>query len=191
MKMTKICSVMAFSLAMTLSTVTLADEHVDKVIKLTLSAVGSGNNVGMVTVINDDFGPDVFTLTVRNMPENTRIAVLLTESQTFSLLPVQLLGEFTTNDRGRGTLTVITEVVGAFDSANQTLEDEFGVALTFGAGVLTGSVLGNIQGSANTTPLDWVRAYAIPDDGTGFNVFGGADDVPGGAPLFSSDQPLP
>ncbi len=43
-------------------------------------------------------------------------------------VPVQYLGEFTTNHRGRGRLHLRTESIHAFVAANQARENDLGIA---------------------------------------------------------------
>ncbi len=128
-------------------------------------------------------------LFIRNLPPHARVTVFLTRHQDPSKLPAQFIGEFTANEDGRGRLFLNAEIVDAFASANQTLEDAFGEADVFGAGNLPVPFFG----TANTIPLNWLRGYFAGEiDGIPpHNVFGPDENTPGGAIAFISDPPLP
>jgi len=152
---------------------------------------GSGVSCGKVNITDNRVGPDamIVKITERNcLPSFTKITVLLTQSPTLGSLPAQFVGEFTTDSRGLANYSVVTEVVDAFASANQSFENELGVADIFAAGAR-----GN---GANTIPLDWVRMY-IGDGDQGFidavggSVFGHADTVLGGALNLTTAAAIP
>ncbi len=148
-----------------------------------------GGATGQVLVVNNAEGPDQLNLSIDGLPPDERITIFLTRHQDPSKLPAQFIGEFTTNARGHGTLSLRAEIGDAFASANQELEDEFGEADVFGAGTLPVPR----GGTANTIPLNWFRGYFVDQiDGIPpHNVFGPNEDTAGGAIAFISDPALP
>lgn len=139
-----------------------------------------GNPTGEVLIIDNPNAPDNFHLSVRNLKPNFRYTVFLGQSQTLGALPVEFVGEFSTDTDGRGTFHAVTEVINAFASANQVLEDANGVADVLAAGALANG--------ANTIPLNWVRIYEA--SGT-ISVFGGSEREIGGPLGPVSDVALP
>ena len=87
-----------------------------------------------------------------------------------------------TDDFGEGELELRAEIVNAFASANQTLEDSFGEADVFGAGTI-------LDGTANTLPLNFFRGYFV--ELFPHNVFGPDENTLGGPPSFISGPALP
>lgn len=135
-----------------------------------------------VQVINRRQGPDSFRLLARGLKPRTRYTVFLTQSSTLGALPAQFIGEFRSNRFGNGELTLVTEIVNAFASSNQSLEDANGVADQFAAGALANG--------ANTIPLNFIRVYEAR--GTNVqSVFGGSDQEVGGGLVLASTRPLP
>lgn len=161
--------------------VATASASSDKLIGIKLQGGGvAADASGRIIVINNESGVDTLLMRVRGLNANTRYTLFITESDTLGALPAQFLGEFTTNRRGKAKLTLITEIGNAFASANQILEDDFGIADTMGAG--------GIANGANTIALNWLRVYLAEG---GFNVFGGSEDERGGGLVLTSEQPLP
>lgn len=142
---------------------------------------------GVIIVEDNPKGPDSLTLRVRGMQPNQRVVLLITEDQKPGGLPAQMLGEFTTNERGQGRLKLRTEIINAFASANQSQSDDQGIAesgQTPPAGLLVSA-----GGGANTIPLNYFRGYVV--DGQIDNVFGPDENTPGGSPVFESVVALP
>ncbi len=142
--------------------------------------------VGLVVIDEKRTGPDKLELRIDGLPANERITVFLTTHPGPGKLPAQFIGEFTTNKRGEGKLRLKAEIVSAFASANQDLEDDLGVADNSQAGRLPGPPF---FGTANTIPLNWFRGYFV--DIFPHNVFGPDENTPGGAIAFVSDPALP
>ena len=164
----------------------LPDEASNRRISVELIGIGPGEGAtGVVRIHEDPMGPDNLRLGISGLMPHARIAVFLTRHQTPGMLPAQFLGEFTTNSTGKGRLHLRAEIINAFASANQALEDALGEAAIMGAGDLA---IPN-GGSANTIPLNWIRGYFVglfPH-----NVFGSDEVTPGGPPAFISSIPLP
>lgn len=130
-------------------------------------------------------GPDKLELRIDGLPPNERITVFLSTHQGPGRLPAQFIGEFTTRNNGGGNLNLNAEIISAFASANQSLEDDFGEADTFRAGRLPIP----LGGTANTLPLNWFRGYFV--DISPHNVFGPDENTAGGAIAFTSTPALP
>ena len=179
--------VFAFMAAALLGSVPLAEAND----KIEIELVGFGPVVGpdvtgKVEIKNDPTEPDRLKLKIEGLPPNTRHTVFLTKHRLPSRLPAQFIGEFTTNRRGTGQLTVTAEIVNAFASANQAAEDANGEADVGGAGTVPAG-----GGTANTISLNWYRGYFV--DLMPHNVFGPDENTLGGPPSFISEvgQPLP
>lgn len=142
---------------------------------------------GFVKVWDHPDGPDRMILRVRGMDPNVRVVLLLTQDQKPGGLPAQMLGEFTTNAKGKGVLRIRTEVINAFASANVAQSDANGVAAS-GQNPPAG-LLVSAGGGANTIPLNFFRGYVV--DGAIDNVFGPDENTPGGSPVFESAVSLP
>jgi hypothetical protein len=158
------------------------DDEDDEEIIITLS--GNNGASGKVTIEVEEYGVDSFKLKAKDLAPNTRYSVFLTESPVPGALPAQFLGEFTSNSKGKGKFKAKTEIVNAFASANQSVEDDLGIA-----NMLPPPPAGAIGNGANTIALDWIRVYVIPP--AGGNVFGGSESEPGGALVLRSDEALP
>ncbi len=164
------------------------DSDTDTDIVITLFGIGPGAGAsGTVTIENNPNGPDELELEISGLPPNQQISVFLTENQDLGALPAQFIGEFTTDDDGDGELELDAEIVDAFASANQAVENALGVAPPSpppspGTRPFAG-------GTANTIPLNWFRGYFV----TIFphNVFGPNETTPGGAIAFLSVPALP
>ena len=156
---------------------TLNTAHANGIRLIRLS--GDNGASGTAIVVNKK-GPDDFLLVTYRLKAHTRYTVFLTENPKPGLLPAQFIGEFKTNRKGFGTLTLNAEIVQAFASANQSLADDKGVADVPGAGALANG--------ANTIALNWIRVYLA--DGGG-NVFGSSESKFGGGIALTSDKPLP
>ena len=162
------------------------DEHDDDVILIPLFGIGPGTGAKGLVVIEEKLrGPDKLELRIEGLPPKERVAVFLTRHADPGRLPAQFIGEFRTNEDGMGKLKLKAEIVSAFASANQTLEDASGVADDGAAGRLPIPLFG----SANTIPLNWFRGYFV--DIFPHNVFGIDETTAGGAPAFLSALPLP
>ena len=158
----------------------------DELIVIDLIGEGPGiQSFGRVIILDNPTGPDSLALRINNLPPNERISVFLTRHQAPGRLPAQFIGEFTTDDFGKGKLRLRAEIVDAFASANQTLEDNNGEADVAGAGDLPLP----FGGTANTISLNWFRGYFV--DLTPHNVFGSDESTPGGPPAFISEPELP
>jgi len=180
-------SILAFTFSVG-STVSYAsddeyDDEDEEEIIITLS--GNNGASGKVTIEVEEYGVDSFKLKANDLDPNTRYSVFLTESPVPGALPAQFLGEFTSNSKGKGKFKAKTEIVNAFASANQSVEDDYGIANILPPLPPAGA-LGN---DANTIALDWIRVYVIPP--AGGNVFGGSESEPGGALVLRSDEALP
>lgn len=155
-----------------------------EIVEVDLNGIGPGEGAyGEVEILSRENGPDSAVLTIRDLPPRSRISVFLTRFQEPGRLPAQFVGEFRTNKHGKGRLRLRTEIINAFASANQALEDENGEADVM-AGLLV-----EAGGTANTIPLNWFRGYFVPEDGG--NVFGTSEDVAGGPIAFISEPELP
>ncbi len=134
---------------------------------------------GTVQVIGNPRGPDLMILQARKLPPESRITVFLTQDQQPGGLPVQFIGEFTTDTRGRGRLVAIAEVVNAFASGNP-------LADTDQDGVVTGRGVSSPppDGTAVIHALNWFRGYVVPPPEEGGNVFGPDENTLGGPPVF-------
>lgn len=155
-----------------------------EVIRIPLQSINANvpNAVGLAHIVSHPNGPDTMVLQVDNLVANTIFTAFLTNSPTGGSLPVQFLGQFTTNNRGAGQIEVKTEIVNAYATANQTLENQFGIANILGAGV--------IARGANTIPLNFIRVYF----GNAANVptvFGTSERAPGGFFVLASTVALP
>lgn len=156
----------------------------DRLIRVRLVAQDGSNASAGVTVIEDKRGPDQFRFRARNLKPQTRYTVFMAQSSTVGALPVQFIGEFTTNKKGQGQLNLTTEIIDAFASANQTLENNLGIADTPGAGALSNG--------ANTIPLNFIRVYVgVASPGGLQSVFGTSEKKPGGGLVMSTRRPLP
>ncbi len=159
------------------------DDEDREVIIITLTGIGPGAGAsGTVEIVNNPWGPDKMKLKIEGLPPNSRQTVFLTRHRFPSRLPAQFIGEFTTDEDGEGELELKAEIVNAFASANQTLEDAFGEADVAGAGTVLG-------GTANTIPLNWFRGYFV--ELFPHNVFGPDEITLGGPPSFISAPALP
>ena len=152
----------------------LAGGRDNKLIVIDLIGVGPGTgSFGEVLILDNPTGPDKLRLKISNLPPNERFTVFLTRHQLPARLPAQFIGEFTTNKKGKGKLKLRAEIVNAFASANQTLEDYSGELDVVGAGNLPEP----LGGTANTIPLNWFRGYFV--DLNPHNVFGPDESTPG------------
>ncbi len=161
---------------------TFPGEREDKITAELVGIALAPDATGTAEIRNNTSGPDSLDLRVERMPPNLRVTVFLGEDQTPGGLPVQFLGEFTTDHKGRGRLRVATEIVNAFATANQSMENELGIARN------QGNFPDLLENGANTIPLNWFRGYAAVDSGT---VFGPDENTPGGPPVFIQETPLP
>ncbi len=143
--------------------------------------VGNERVSGKAFIFNEPSGTDLFVLKMRGLKPKSRYSVFLTESATPGALPAQFLGDFVSNKKGKGRFRALTEIVNAFASANESLEDLDGIANVPGAG--------GIVGGANTIPLNWIRVYLVPP--TGGNVFGSSETKLGGPLVLTSEEALP
>ncbi len=134
---------------------------------------------GVIIVENHESGADTLLMQVAGLEPHTRYTLFITQSTTPGALPAQFLSEFTTNRSGQANVTLITEIGNAFSSANQSLENEQGVADVAGAG--------GLANDANTIALNWFRIYAAEG---GMNVFGGSEAENGGGLALTSVQSL-
>lgn len=149
-------------------------------IRIGLNDATGGGATGRVIVVDDEDGPDALSMRVRGLQPNTIYTFFLAQSPTLGALPVQFVGEFTTNRRGVGRLFAITEVIDAYATANQALEDGLGVADVQGAGALASG--------ANAIALDWFRVYVGVGD---ISVFGRSDAAMGGGLALTGANALP
>ena len=156
-------------------------------IAVSLIGIGPGAGAfGTVEVTDDPTGPDKLDLRIESLPADSRISVFLTRHPQPGRLPIQFIGEFTTDAKGRGRLKLRAEIVNAFTAANQSLADLSGDADDPTAGNLPGPP---VFGSANTISLNFFRGYFA--DIFPHNVFGPDENTPGGAPAFVSNPALP
>lgn len=156
----------------------------DRLIRVRLVAQDGSNAAAGVTVVEDRKGPDQLRFNARGLKPRTRYTVFMAQSSTVGALPVQFLGEFTTDKRGRGQLNLTTEIIDAFATANQTLENNLGIADVRGAGALSNG--------ANTIPLNYIRVYlGVASPGGLQSVFGTSDNKPGGGLVMSTTRALP
>lgn len=162
-------------LSLSLNTVHADESQGVNIVRLS----GENGAHGTAVVVNKK-GPDDFLLVSYRLQPMTYYTVFLTESQTPGFLPAQFIGEFKTNERGFGTLSLNAEIVQAFASANQELADDQGIAAVRGAGA--------IANGANTIPLNWIRVYLAEGGG---NVFGPSESEFGGGIVLTSQHPLP
>ncbi len=160
------------------------DEDVIVVDLFSLFGPGAGAT-GIVVIDENPAGPDELKLQIAGLPADERITVFLTTHQGPGRLPAQFIGEFTTDDDGEGELELEAEIVSAFASANQMLEDPFGEA----DDPLAGRLPVPLGGMANTIPLNWFRGYFV--DIFPHNVFGPDENTAGGAIAFLSSAALP
>lgn len=167
-------------LTIVIGSLSLNTAQADSNEELLLIRLSSENGASGTAVIVDKKGPDDFLLVANSLLPNTYYTVFLTENPTPGFLPAQFIGEFKTNGKGFGTLSLNAEIVQAFASANQSLADDQGVAAVQGAGA--------IANGANTIALNWIRVYLA--DGGG-NVFGPSESEFGGGIALTSEKPLP
>lgn len=154
-----------------------------ELITIGLSGGGGGgedDDASGTAVVVSYRGPDIFLLTTRGLEPRTRYTVFLTENPTPAFLPAQFIGEFRTDGHGNGRLALNAEIVRAFASANQSLEDDQGIANVPGAG--------GLANGANTIALNWIRVYLAEGDA---NVFGPNEAEFGGGIALTSDEALP
>lgn len=137
---------------------------------------------GEIQVVDNDDGPDSFQLSVRYLQVLTRYTVFLTHSKKEGALPAHFLAEFKTDRRGEGQLTLLTEIINVFASANQGVENRVGVADSMGAGALLNG--------ATTVPLNYVRIYRASPNGIE-SVFGRSECEKGGGLVLVSDREFP
>lgn len=126
-------------------------------------------------------------LRVRGMNPHQHVVLFITQDQKPGGLPAQMLGEFTTDTEGKGFLTVSTEIINAFASANQAQTDYQGIAAS--GQTPPAGLLPSRGGGANTIPLNFFRGYVV--DGKLDNVFGPDENTSGGSPVFESKVALP
>lgn len=156
----------------------------DRLIRVRLVAQDGSAAAAGVTVIEDKRGPDQFRFNAKGLKPRTRYTVFMAQSSTVGALPVQFIGEFTTNKRGQGQLNLTTEIIDAFATANQTLENNLGIADVRGAGALSNG--------ANTIPLNYIRVYlGVASPGGLQSVFGTSEKKPGGGLVMSTTRALP
>ncbi len=181
-----VAAVIVFLVSLQGPTFAFGDDGDEDVIVVDLKGLGPGAGaVGLVVIDEKRTGPDKLELQIDGLPANERITVFLTTHQGPGRRPAQFIGEFTTDDDGEGELKLEAEIVSAFASANQDLEDDFGEADDGNAGRLPVP----LSGTANTIPLNWFRGYFVDIDP--HNVFGPDENTPGGAIAFISDPALP
>jgi len=152
---------------------------------LSLSDVNglSPNAAGIVAIKSDPVSTDDLRLMVSGLMPNTTHTVYLAASRDTGALPVQFVGEFTTNASGQGFFSAVTEVIEAYAPANPgaTLADGTAPRL---AGALA-------RGGFNVA-LDFVRVYqgiAAPNGPQ--TVFTRDGVSPGGAHVLSTNGPIP
>jgi|GEM_PF-2380070 len=146
-----------------------------------IKLVGNERVSGKAIILNEPSGTDLLELKMRGLKPKSQYSVFLTESATPGALPAQFLGVFSSNKNGKGRFRALTEIVNAFASANESLEELNGIADVPGAG-------GIVRG-ANTIPLNWIRIYLVPP--IGGNVFGSSETKPGGSLVLTSEEALP
>lgn len=138
---------------------------------------GPANGVALVT--SRAYGPDELYMPVYGLSPNTVYTVFLGQSGTTGALPVQFLGQYTTDANGSAIFEVEAEIINAYAVANQLVENDQGIATIRGAG--------DVTAGANTIPLNWIRVYTT---GT-INVFGTSETNSGGGHIMTSKAPLP
>ena len=157
-------------------------------ITIQLFGIGPGGGAsGKVELEHNPSGPDEMSLTIEGLAANQRITVFLTRHQGLGALPAQFIGEFTTDEDGEGELELKAEIVDAFASANQAVENAFGEAPP--SPPPSPGTLPFAGGTANTIPLNWFRGYFV--NIFPHNVFGPDENTPGGAIAFLSTPALP
>jgi hypothetical protein len=134
---------------------------------------------GVVIARENPRGPDILTAVVRDVAPGTCFAMFLTNDPTTGSTPGSLLGRFCTNERGRGRISVVTEIFDGFVFLNRGLDvDGDGVVVGQGAGVLAS---GGFMVSTNV-----IRIYRAQPDAGVLTVFSGAFGTPGGLHTLSS-----
>src|SRR5262245_57602019 len=91
-------------------------------------ATGTFPTVGMAVLTNNRSGPDELSLSLRKLEPNRSYTVFLAASPVAGALPASLLGDFTADASGNGSLVVKTEVQNAFVPANPELTNPDGIA---------------------------------------------------------------
>ena len=142
-------------------------------INLTMSDPnGNRPDAGGVTYITaNDNAPDQVMVTVFGLEPNRRFTAFLAASPLIGALPIQLLGEFTTDASGKAALSATTEVMDAFAASNVALTEEDGSAPP---------LAGALGRGAKSLPLDFIRVYqADANPGSGGTIFSADGVSPG------------
>lgn len=165
-----------------------SDNNALKIIKIPLQASSQiPFGKGIVTIKDNPKGPDQMLLRTQGMTPNQRVVVLLTQNQKPGGLPAQMLGEFTTDNAGKGILIIRSEIINAFASANRAQENSQGIASS--GQTPPAGLLPSLGGTANTIPLNFFRGYVVNDAIN--NAFGPDEYTPGGSPIFESTVAIP
>jgi len=150
-----------------------------QVIKLSDPNGNSDTAIGTARIKNNKKDVDQFILTVKGLEGNRAFTVFLGESPVLGTLPVQFLGTFVTNKKGKAVFTARTEITDAFAAANPALTDAQGLA-PIASGALANGAFG--------IPLDWIRIYqADADADFGGSVFSRDGITAGGLHVLSSE----
>jgi len=153
--------------------------------RIKLTVTGSGDcdgGTGTVMIFKNDRGPDNMVVRLKDFPAGRQVALMMAQSPTLGAIPTHNLGLININKKGKGRVFLRTEIVDAFISVNQGLENKLGVADILAAGAVS-------QG-ANTIALDFIRGYLVPLADEGISTFGPTADIIGGGLCSVTDQPI-
>jgi hypothetical protein len=155
----------------------------DVVISMSDVAGATPGASGRVAIKSDPISPDALRIAVTGLRPRRTHAVFLAAARETGALPVQFLGEFTTDANGMASFSAQVEVVNAYSPANPGQTGPDGRAPRL-AGVFA-------NGGFNV-PLDFIRIYqAMANPGAGGTVFTLDGVSPGGIHVLSTDMPIP
>lgn len=118
-----------------------------KDLQIALDGFDDNGASGTVRVAANSSGPDGFALKVQGLEAGETYTVFLAHQNKIGALPVHFVGQFDTDDSGRGNFSAETEVLNAFAIHNDGREDA------------AGEFAGAIGEGATTVALNHVRIY--------------------------------
>lgn len=125
-----------------------------------------GSDAGEAVIESDENGPDTLALRRVRLAPHTRYTTFLAHgNRQLGSLPVQFVGEFTTDRQGNGKLKVSTEIVNAYVAVNSA------------------------DGAPQAIALDHIRIYrAEPENADEATVFGVSELRAGGGLAITSSN---
>jgi len=122
---------------------------------------------GRAAVVVNPKGPDTMVAFFRDLAPRTCFVTFLSHPTGEAAAPGSLLGQFCTDERGRGRIAVVTELVNGFM-------------------IVHGREGASTEAAERTIETSVIRVYRARPDAALPTAFGSAPDLPGGSHALSS-----